>query len=54
MKPVFQKLKEKLGDAILEVSEEKLKELKDAGVKDYIRKPFGREDLVNRVKKALE
>ena len=40
--------------SILEASAEKLKELKDAGVKDYIRKPFDRADLVSRVKKAME
>lgn len=39
--------------SILEISNEKLKELKKAGVKDYIRKPFDRDDLVKRVKKAI-
>lgn len=39
--------------SILEVSEEKLKELKDAGIKDYIRKPFDRDDFVTRVANAI-
>jgi len=40
--------------SILEISEEKMKELKKAGVKDYIKKPFDRDDLIKRVKKALK
>ena len=39
--------------SILELPPEKRKELFDAGVKDYIQKPFDRTDLVNRVKKAI-
>ena len=39
--------------SILEIAPDKLKELMNAGVKDYIRKPFDRDDLVNRVKKAI-
>jgi DNA-binding response OmpR family regulator len=38
---------------ILEITEEKVKELQNAGIKDYIRKPFDRIDFVNRVKKAI-
>jgi DNA-binding response OmpR family regulator len=38
---------------ILEITNDKVKELKKAGVKDYIRKPFDRADFVNRVKKAM-
>ncbi|MCJ7816726.1 MAG: response regulator [Candidatus Aenigmarchaeota archaeon] len=39
--------------SVLEISKERIKELKDAGVKDYIRKPFDRNDFVARVKKAI-
>ena len=38
---------------ILEITEDKVKELKKAGVKDYIRKPFDRNDFVTRVRKAM-
>ncbi len=38
---------------VLEVSESRLKELKEHGIKDYITKPFDRDDLVTRVKKVL-
>ena len=33
------------------VSEERLEELKKAGVSDYITKPFSKEDLINRIRK---
>lgn len=39
--------------SIMDITSEKLKELKDAGVKDYIKKPFDRNDFVARVKKAM-
>ena len=39
--------------SVLEVTAEKQKELTAAGVKDYIRKPFDRNDFVARVKKAI-
>ena len=38
---------------VLETSEEKLKQLKELGIKDYITKPFDRDNLVERVKGAL-
>jgi len=38
---------------VLEASKEKIKELKDHGIKDYVTKPFDRNDLVVRVKKAM-
>lgn len=39
--------------SILDISAEKLKELKDSGIKYYINKPFDRGDFVNRIKKAI-
>ncbi len=39
--------------SIVDVSPEKQKEIKDAGIKDYIKKPFDREEFVMRVKKVL-
>jgi DNA-binding response OmpR family regulator len=38
---------------ILELTPEKIKEVKKAGVRDYIRKPFDRQDFVTRVKRAI-
>lgn len=35
------------------VSVERMKELKKAGVSDYITKPFTKEDLIKRIKKML-
>ncbi len=40
--------------SIVDVSEERLKTLKEAGIKDYIKKPFDKNDFVERVKKILE
>ena len=39
--------------SILDISNERLEELKQAGITDYIRKPFDLDDLVSRVKKAV-
>jgi len=39
---------------VLESSEEKLKQLKEYGIKDYITKPFDRDDFVARIRKALQ
>jgi DNA-binding response OmpR family regulator len=39
--------------SVLEISGKKLEELKEAGVSDYIRKPFDRDDFVARIKKAV-
>ncbi len=36
---------------VLDIPEDRLKELMDAGIKDYIKKPFDRDELVARVKK---
>ena len=38
---------------VLEASEEQLKQLTEYGIKDYITKPFDRDNLVQRVKIAL-
>jgi DNA-binding response OmpR family regulator len=38
---------------IVDISEDTLKELKFAGLKDYIKKPFDNDDFVSRIKKVL-
>ena len=40
--------------SILSINEDKLKQLKEAGIKDFIQKPFDRDDLVKRIKKVLD
>ncbi len=40
--------------SVLELSNERKKELIEMGVLDYIQKPFDRNDLVRRVSKAIE
>jgi DNA-binding response OmpR family regulator len=39
--------------SVIPVSTERMKELKKAGVSDYITKPFTKKDLVERIKKIL-
>lgn len=39
--------------SVLEVPEEKRKELYNSGIKDFIRKPFDRDDFIARVEKAI-
>jgi len=39
--------------SVIDVPEEKLKEIRSAGIRDYIKKPFDRDDFVSRVKKIL-
>jgi DNA-binding response OmpR family regulator len=36
------------------VSSDRIKELNEAGVSDYITKPFSKEDLIERVKKMIQ
>jgi len=55
---VFEKLKKKdhVKFAFLSaipISNERMSELKKAGVSDYITKPFEKEDLIARIKKIL-
>jgi len=39
--------------SVIDISEEKKEEIKNAGVCDYFKKPFDRDDFVARVKKIL-
>jgi two-component system response regulator ResD len=39
--------------SIVEVSDERLKEIKNYGIRDYITKPFHRDEFVERIKKAV-
>lgn len=39
--------------SVLELSKERIFELKNAGVKDYIKKPFDMNDFLKRVKNAI-
>jgi DNA-binding response OmpR family regulator len=55
---IFEKLKKKdhVKFAFLSaipISNERMQELKKAGVADYITKPFEKEDLIKRVKKII-
>jgi len=40
--------------SVVDLSEDKQKVIKEAGIKDYIKKPFDRDDFVARVKRAIE
>lgn len=57
---IFEKIKGKLKEgskfaflSAIPVSSERMDELKRVGVSDYITKPFSKDDLIKRVKKAL-
>jgi len=55
---IFEKLKNKLRTkfafiSAIPVSDERMQELKKAGVSDYITKPFTKQDLIERIKKIL-
>ena len=39
--------------SVIPVSTERMKELKKAGISDYITKPFIKKDLIERIKKIL-
>lgn len=39
--------------SIVDVSEERQKVIREAGIKDYIKKPFDRDDFVARVKRVI-
>lgn len=39
--------------SILDISEEKIKKLKNNGIKDYIKKPFDNNNFVARIKKVI-
>ncbi len=57
---IFQKVKGKKNNSkyaflsVLPISMEKLSALKKEGVVDYINKPFRKDDLIQRIKKAVE
>lgn len=57
---IYEKIKNKASEgskfaflSAIPVSLERMKELKKAGVSDYITKPFSKDDLLKRVKKIL-
>lgn len=40
--------------SVIPVSAERVKELRKAGIIDYITKPFEKKELITRIKKALK
>jgi len=55
---IFEKLKKAKSKfvflSVIPVSKERIRELKKAGISDYITKPFAKEDLIKRVQKILK
>src|SRR3989339_706467 len=55
---IFEKLKNTKSKfvflSVIPVSKERIRELKKAGISDYITKPFVKEDLIKRVQKILK
>jgi DNA-binding response OmpR family regulator len=56
---VFQKVKKEntkskfIFLSVIQMSDERVKELKKEGISDCITKPFGKKDLISRIKKLL-
>lgn len=55
---IFESIKDKVSSkfaflSALPVSQQRIEELKKVGVSDYITKPFGKEDLLDRISKMI-